>query len=109
MNHSYKVPLIICACLFALCSTAAAQRTTTVSKASDRGRTEAIMKGSGKATVIVVSSAAKVAWATTKFGAKYVAEPMAVKVAPNIAIQTLKTSGIAAKYVLPFAVKLSLL
>jgi hypothetical protein len=108
MNRLLKITFIVCSCLFMFGATASAQRTVTKSNSNNGNTTEAIIKGTGKATVIVVGSAAKIVWATTKFSAKYIAEPAAVKVAPKIAIATLKTSGIAAKYLLPFAVKLSL-
>ena len=73
-----------------------------------------ILGGAGKVGVIVVGSAAKVAWGTTKFAAKNLAvpaangllKPMATKAAPAVAKFALKKS---AKYLLPLAVKLSIL
>jgi hypothetical protein len=109
MNRLPKFTLVVCACLFMFCATASAQQPAKGSNTSDGGAASSLMKDGGEATVIVVGSAAKAGWAMTKFGAKYIAEPVAVKVALKIAITTLRTSGIAAKYLLPFAVKLSLL
>lgn len=64
------------------------------------------MKGTGKAAVIVVGSAGKVVWATTKFAAKRVAKPILVKAAPAVGKFIIKKS---AKHLLPLAVKLSIL
>lgn len=70
-------------------------------------------KGLGKTGVIVIGSAAKVTWTTTKFTAKRVAKPVAktvfLKAAPRITIFALKRSGTAAKHLTPIAVKLALL
>ena len=69
-----------------------------------------ILKGTGKVGVIVVGSAAKVAWGVTKFTAKHVVKPIAktlfVRAAPTAGKFVLKKS---AKYVLPFVAKLSVL
>ena len=60
--------------------------------------------------VIVVGSAAKVAWGVTKFTAKHVVKPIAktlfVRAAPTAGKFALKKS---AKYLLPFVAKLSVL
>ena len=64
------------------------------------------MKDAGTAAVVVVRSAAKAGWWTTKFAANHVAKPVIVKAAPAAGKYALKQS---AKYLLPFAVKLSIL
>ena len=67
----------------------------------------------GNAAIVVIGSAAKVGWATTKFTAKHVAKPVAktllVKGGPKAARFMLKSSGFGAKHLLPIAVKLALL
>ena len=69
-----------------------------------------IAKGTGKAAVIVVGSAAKVAWGVTKLTGKYVVLPVAktvfLKAAPAIGKFAFKKS---LKYVAPTALKLSAL
>jgi hypothetical protein len=63
-----------------------------------------------KIPVVIVGSAAKATWVTTKFAAKHVAKPVAkavvVKAGPAVGKFALKNS---AKYLLPFVVKLSVL
>ena len=104
-----KTAFIAFSCLIFFSSAASAQTKTKASTSVDAGVASTMLRGSAKVAVIVVGSAAKVAWATTKFGAKHIAEPLILKAGPKIAMRTLKTSGVAAKYLLPFAVKLSLL
>ncbi len=66
-----------------------------------------------KVVVVVVGSAAKVAWVTTKFVAKEVAAPVAkavfLKAAPKMTLYMLKKSPAIAKRVLPIALKFALL
>ncbi len=68
--------------------------------------------GSGPA-VIIVKSAAKVAWVTTKVVVKDIAKPVAkavlLKAAPKITVYMLKKSPVVAKHVLPRVIKLALL
>lgn len=65
--------------------------------------------GGAKVPLIVVGSAAKATWVTTKFTTKHVAAPVAkaafVQATPAIGKFALKNG---AKYLLPFAMKLSL-
>ena len=106
--------LIVCACMLALSFGANAQAKKMTAEKPDSSVALTILSGAGKAGVIVVGSAAKVAWGTTKFAAKNVAvpvasglvKPMATKAAPAVAKFALKKS---AKYLLPLAVKLSIL
>lgn len=66
--------------------------------------------GGTNVAVIVVSSAAKGAWATTKFTAKYIAKPVAktifLKAAPKVGVFLVKQT---AKRALPLAMKLAVL
>jgi hypothetical protein len=109
MKNLGTIVLVLCAFLFVSCTTAVAQRTVVKKTANDGNVAGTMLRGSGKVAVIVVESAAKATWATTKFGAKHVVAPLVLKAAPKLAFQTLKTTGMAAKYLLPFAAKLSLL
>jgi len=98
------------ACLLILSIAAAGQKTAVKARTDDGSFAAAMLKGSGKAVVIVVGSAAKSAWVTTEFVTKNVAGPVAktvlIKMAPKIAGFAFKQ---AAKKALPLAVKLSLL
>ena len=68
-----------------------------------------VLNMAGKVTVIIIKSAAKTAWASTKFVAKDVAKPLLFKLLPIVTKFTLKASGIAAKRLLPYAAKLAIL
>ena len=63
-----------------------------------------------KVPVVIVGSAAKLTWATTKFTANHLARPAAkalfVTATPAVTKYVLRNS---AKYVLPFAARLSVL
>src|SRR5690349_19689364 len=75
--------------------------------------TSTLLKGTGKAATLGVGSAAKVGWENAKVAAGRVAKPVAKELilngAPKAAVFVLKSSGLGAKYLLPWAVKLSLL
>lgn len=72
-----------------------------------------VAKGAGKAAVVVVGSAAKGAWVTTKFTAKYVVKPVATHVAkpiitkalPKVTVFALKLAGKTVTKGLPVAGK----
>ena len=68
----------------------------------------AILRGSGKTVLIVVQSAGKLAWGTTKFTAKHFAKPVFLKVAPTVARFSLKLAGKATKQAFRGGGKLSL-
>ncbi|HMT08686.1 MAG TPA: hypothetical protein PKA82_11835 [Pyrinomonadaceae bacterium] len=68
-----------------------------------------VLKLAGQVTVIVIKSAAKTAWATTKFAAKDLAKPILFKLTPIVAKHSLKLTGVAAKHLLPIAIKLAVL
>jgi hypothetical protein len=63
-----------------------------------------------KVPVVIVGTAARLTWATTKFTTQHFAKPVAkavfIQATPTITRFVLKNS---AKYLLPFATKLSLL
>lgn len=72
-----------------------------------------IASSAGKVVVIVVKSAGKVAWETTKFTAKNVAKPLLVSVAkplllksaPKASMFALKFTGTAIKKAVPIITK----
>ncbi|MBL8182605.1 MAG: hypothetical protein JNL64_13455 [Blastocatellia bacterium] len=74
------------------------------------------MNIAGKVTVVIIKSAAKTAWATTKFAAKDVAKPILVgvakplllKVTPQITMFALKLTGNSLKKGIPIATKLGM-
>lgn len=106
--------LVVFACLLALSFGISAQAKKKTTPKHEDSSASSFMDGVGKVGVVVVGSAAKVAWGTTKFIAKDMAvpvatgliKPMATKMAPAAAKFAIKTS---AKYLLPLAVKLSIL
>ena len=106
--------LVVCACLLSLSLAASAQKRTATENANGSSAGVAVLNATGKLAVIVVGSAAKVAWGTTKFVArdravpvaKSLVKPLVVHAAPAAAKFALKES---ARYLLPLAVKLSIL
>lgn len=68
------------------------------------------VQGAARVPAIIVGSAAKSVWVVTKFSAEHAAKPVAkavfVKAAPSIGKYALRKS---AKYVVPIALKLSVL
>lgn len=113
MRTTFFKTAAICLCIFAFTAVASAQRSS--SSKSD-SVISTIANGAGKVTVVVVGSAAKVAWATTKIAAKDVAKPLLVSVAkplllkatPAISGYALKLTGQAMKKAVPFAAKLGM-
>ncbi len=106
--------LVACACLLTLSFGVKAQAKKNAVARQESSTASTIFNEAGKAGVIVVASATKIAWGTTKFVAKDLAvpvgkgllKPMIVKAAPAMAKFAIKKS---AKYLLPLAVKLSIL
>jgi len=102
-----------CAVVFLVIAAGAAQTKSGQTPKREGSTTSQVLGGAGKATVIVVGSAARVGWEVTKFTAANVAGPAAktllIKGAPKAAVLLLKTSGVGAKYFLPIALKLSVL
>ena len=68
-----------------------------------------VLNMTGKVAVIIVKSAAKTAWVTTKFAAKDLAKPILFKLLPIVTKFTLRATGVAAKRLLPHAAKLAIL
>ena len=79
-----------------------------------RSTTEKVLRDTGKVTVIVVGTAAKITYATTKIVVKEVAKPVAVTMLKPLIVHSIPAitkAGLkySAKYLLPYVVKLSLL
>ena len=101
-----KRTLSSCVLALLFCCGCYAQSGSTASPANENSTASNVLSGTGRVAVIVVGSAAKATWVTTKFAAKHVAKPVAVKIAPHAAGFVLKKTAI---YLLPIAIKLSLL
>lgn len=101
-----KVVAAMCALMLLSCACYSQSR----SLPRDNSTISTVATGAGKAAVIVVGSAAKLAWGTTKVAGKYVIKPAArivfTKAAPAIGKFAIRKS---AKYLLPMAMKLSVL
>ncbi len=75
-----------------------------------------VLNLAGKVSVVVIKSAAKTAWATTKFAAKDVAKPILVGIAkplllkatPQITMFALKLTGQSLQKGIPIATKLGM-
>lgn len=96
----------VCVCLISISIVASAQNRHSDAKKKRDSIGVVMLKGTGKTAVIVVGSAAKATWWTTKFAMSQVAKPILLKAAPSVAKFALKTS---VKYLMPLAVKLSIL
>ena len=94
--------LVVCVCVLAFSFAANAQKVSNVAKQNVEQSGSAVMKDTGNAAVVLVGSAAKATWWTTKFAAKHFAKPLVVKMAPQAA-------KFAWKQLLPLAVKLSIM
>lgn len=103
----------VAACVFAFGAAASAQNTSKEPRPDDDNVVANVLEGTGKVTYVVVRSAGKAAWGTTKFTAKHIAKPVAktvlLKAAPKITVFSLKSAGTAGKHLAPIAVKLALL
>ncbi|MBX3292772.1 MAG: hypothetical protein KF881_07770 [Acidobacteria bacterium] len=113
MKNILLKTVCVAACVFAFNAAASGQKTAKEPRADDDNIVENVLEGTGKVTFVVVRSAGKAAWGTTKFTAKHVAKPVAktvlLKAAPKITVFTLKSAGTAGKHLAPIAVKLALL
>lgn len=111
MKNLSKRTISVCAVVFLLAFGAYAQKSKNEIR-SDRSGTSAASVP-GKVAVIVVGTAAKVVWATTKFVAKDVAGPIAkavfLKAAPKLTLYVLKKSPKITAKLAPTALKLALL
>lgn len=110
--------LIVCALLVMSAIVSAAQSQQVSRNSSEQARTSSssrsddgnpVLNATGKVAVVVVKSAAKGVWATTKFAAKNVGKPILFKVVPKLAKYSLRGTGLAAKHLLPYAAKLAVL
>lgn len=87
-----------------------------VAKTASLNGNNPILNLAGKVSVVVIKSAAKTAWATTKFAAKDVAKPILVgvakplllKAAPQVTVFVLKLTGNSLKKGIPIATKLGM-
>lgn len=113
MKNILLKTICVAAMVFAFHAAASAQQTTKEPIASDDNFVENVLEGTGKATIVVVKTAGKAAWATTKFTTKYIAKPVAktvlLKALPKITVFTLRSAGTAGKHLTPIAVKLAVL
>jgi|CXWL01.1.fsa_nt_gi hypothetical protein len=111
MKKLFKRTVSVCAVVLVLAFGAYAQNSKNEVKSNQSGTSAASIPG--KVAVIVVGTAAKVAWATTKFVAKDVAGPIAktvfLKAAPKLTLYVLKKSPKIAAKLAPRALKLALL
>lgn len=95
--------------LLALSVTISAQKKASSADLDEQSVVENALDLSGKATVIIVGTAAKAAWKTTKFTAGEVAKPAAkaifLKAAPKITVFLLKLTGKGIQKGLPIVQK----
>ena len=103
--------LVVCAGVFAFAGAANSQSFTYNSaKTAEKKSGDAVKRDGRNPTMIIVGTAAKAAWGTTKFAAKHVAKPVAktifLKAAPAVSKFVIKKS---AKHLLPMAVKIAAL
>lgn len=105
MKRPFFRIIAVCAFLLVFAAAANAQSKPKVVEKRDRD--------SSNIAVVIVGSAAKAAWVTTKFVAKDIAKPVAktvlLKAAPKLTIFALKSAPVIAKRVLPIALKLAVL
>lgn len=102
--------LVVCACVFAFTVAANAQSFTYNSAKNAVKKNDIAKRHGGNPAMIIVGTAAKAAWGTTKFVAKHIAKPVAktifLKAAPAVSKFVIKNS---AKHLLPMAVKIAAL
>lgn len=87
-----------------------------VAKAASLNGNNPVLNLAGKVSVVIIKSAAKTAWATTKFAAKDVAKPILVGIAkplllkatPQITMFALKLTGNSLKKGIPIVTKLGM-
>jgi len=104
---------VVCA-LFLVCmfSVSAQSRKADALK-TDGNFAASALRGTGNVAVIIVGSAAKATWVTSKFLVKdvsgSVAKTIFVRAAPAIGVFMLKQSGVLAKKAVPIAIKVGLM
>jgi hypothetical protein len=104
---------VVCACTLFTVSAAYTQDNKPKTSANTGSASTVLLRAAAKVPVIVIGSAAKAGWEITKFTAVRVAKPTAkaliVKATPRATVFLLKNTGVTAKYLLPLALKLSIL
>lgn len=103
--------LVVCACVFAFAGAANSQSITYNSvKTAVKKSGDAVKPDGRNPAMIIVGTAAKAAWGTTKFAAKHLLKPAAktifMKMTPAVTKFVIKNS---AKHLLPLAVKIAAL
>jgi hypothetical protein len=101
--------LLIALALFIFPATLAAQQSGTGKNSQERSFAASAALGTAKAGLIVIGSAAKGTWLTTKFVSGSVVKPLLLKGTPKAAKIMLKSGGFGVKRLLPLAVKFGLL
>ena len=102
-----KLVKITITCAFALVFSAAAFGQSNGASARSSGSIgSAMLHGTGKVAVVIIKSAGKAAWETTKFTAKDIAKPLLLKAAPKVAMFALKLTGTTMKNGIPVVSKL---
>ncbi|HRI02954.1 MAG TPA: hypothetical protein PLL77_04350 [Pyrinomonadaceae bacterium] len=103
--------LVVCACVFAFAGAANSQSFTYNSaKTAVKKSGDAAKRDGSNPVMIIVGTAGKAAWGTTKFAAKHLLKPAAktifLKMTPAVTKFVIKNS---AKHLLPMAVKIAAL
>lgn len=97
-------------CFLAVAANAQSKKSSSSHSSSVAG---SVLKGIGKAAVVVVGTAAKAAWVVTKVTIKQIAYPVAkavlIKAVPKVTVFMLKNSGLILKKALPMIIKLAIL
>ena len=109
MKIYFTRSILFCAVLFVFTTVGLGQSVEGASKKLSAKNGNFVLNMTGKVMVIVVKSAAKTAWVTTKFAAQDLAKPILFKLLPIATKFTLRATGIAAKKLLPHAAKLAIL
>ncbi len=102
--------LVVCACVLAFAGAGNSQSTYDEAKATVKKSPDAVKRDGNNPAMIIVGTAAKAAWGTTKFVAKHAVKPAAktlfLKMTPTVTKFVVKNS---AKHLLPLAVKIAAL
>lgn len=100
----YILPaLLLCAVLLLFGGTVSGQKKIESQK---NGAITQVANFAGQVTVVIVKSATKVAWETTKFTAKDIAKPLLLKATQKVAMFAFKLTGTALKKGIPVVSKL---
>lgn len=113
MKLTHTRLLVALACVLAVAFSARAQKAAPTIIRNESAGTS-VLNGAGKVGVIIVGSAAKAAWGVTKFVAKDMVVPIATSLVKPVAVHTAPAAAKfvlkkSAKYLLPLALKLSIL